>query len=95
MHLIFNYYYCIPAIFISVLDSGGAGSARAPPEFGGLEKRTEREIDNLLLQAPLDLKRYTALINDPSNRFPMIKLIYSEKSTKFWEISTLLLTGTT
>ena len=25
-------------------------------KFGGSEKRTEREIDNLLLQAPLDLK---------------------------------------
>ena len=42
----------------SGVDSGGAGDARAPPEFGGLEKRTEREIDNLLLQAPLDLKSY-------------------------------------
>ena len=51
MHLIFNYYYCIPAIFISVLGSGGAGSARAAPKFGGLEKRTERETDYLLMMS--------------------------------------------
>ena len=30
--------------------------ALAPPEFGVLEKRTEREIDSLLLSAPPDLK---------------------------------------
>ena len=42
----------------SGVDSGGAGGDRAPPEFGGLEKRTEREIDHLLLEAPLDLKSY-------------------------------------
>ena len=31
----------------------GAEGALAPPEFGGSEKRTERETDNLLLiQAP-------------------------------------------
>ena len=35
--------------------------ARAPPEFGGSERRTEREIDNQLLQAPLDLKSYPRL----------------------------------
>ena len=33
----------------SVVDSGGPGSARALQEFGGSEKRIEREIDNLLL----------------------------------------------
>ena len=42
----------------SGVDSEGAGGARAPPEFGGSEKRIEREIDNLLLRAPLDLKSY-------------------------------------
>ena len=42
----------------SGVDSGGAGGDRAPPEFGDLEKRTEREIDYLLLEAPLDLKSY-------------------------------------
>ena len=35
---------------------GGAGDALAPPEFGALEKRTEREIDSLLLSAPPCLK---------------------------------------
>ena len=30
----------------------GAGGALAPPEFGGSEKRTERETDSLLLIAP-------------------------------------------
>ena len=40
------------------VDSGDVGGARAPPESGGSEKRTEREIDNLLLQAPLDLNSY-------------------------------------
>ena len=37
----------------SAVDSGGA-----PLEFEGSEKRTEREINNLLIQAPLDLKSY-------------------------------------
>ena len=35
---------------------GGAEGALAPPEFGVLEKKTEREIDSLLLSAPPDLK---------------------------------------
>ena len=35
---------------------GGAEGALAPPEFGGLEKRTERETDNLLLIAPPESK---------------------------------------
>ena len=42
----------------STVDSGGAGGARDPPEFWGSEKKIEREIGNLLLQAPLDLKNY-------------------------------------
>ena len=46
---------------VSVVDSGDADGARAPPEFKGSEKRTEREIDNLLLQAPLDLESYLRL----------------------------------
>ena len=32
------------------------GGALAPKEFGVSEKRTEREIDSLLLSAPSDLK---------------------------------------
>ena len=42
-----------------LVDSGGAGSARATPVFEGQKKRTERELDNLLLltlQEPLDWK---------------------------------------
>ena len=35
---------------------GGAGGALAPPEFVVLENRAEREIDSLLISAPLDLK---------------------------------------
>ena len=35
---------------------GGAEGALAPPEFGGSERRTERETDNLLLLAPPELK---------------------------------------
>ena len=34
-------------INISNVDSGGAVEARALLEFGGSEKRTEREIDSL------------------------------------------------
>ena len=34
---------------------GGAGGTLAPPAFGVLEKRTEREMDSLLLSAPPDL----------------------------------------
>ena len=33
------------------VDSGGAGSAKAPLEFGGSEKRIEREIEKPLLNA--------------------------------------------
>ena len=35
---------------------GGAGVALAPPDLGVSERRTEREIDSLLLSAPPDLK---------------------------------------
>ena len=38
------------------VDSGDAGSAKAPPEVGGSEKRIEREIDSLLLRASHDFK---------------------------------------
>ena len=34
---------------------GGAGGALAPPEFGVSEKRTEREMDSLLLSEPQGL----------------------------------------
>ena len=34
----------------------GAEGALVPPEFGGSEKRTERETDNLLLIAPPESK---------------------------------------
>ena len=57
-------------ISASAVDIGGAGGARAlpnsvgaPTEFWGLEKETERETDNLLLRAPLDLKTYLRLCN--------------------------------
>ena len=33
---------------------GGAGGAISPSKFGVAEKRTEREIDSLLLSAPPD-----------------------------------------
>ena len=39
---------------LSLEGEGGAGEA--PPEFGVSEKRTEREMDSLLLPAPPDLK---------------------------------------
>ena len=48
-------------VFLVGVDIGGAGGARAPPKFRGSEKRTETEIDNLLLQAPLVLKSYLRL----------------------------------
>ena len=35
---------------------GGTGGTLAPPEFKVSEKRTEREIDSLLLSAPPNLK---------------------------------------
>ena len=35
---------------------GGSERALASPEFGGSEKRTERETDNLLLIAPPESK---------------------------------------
>ena len=35
---------------------GGAEGALVPPEFGGSERRTERETDNLLLLAPPESK---------------------------------------
>ena len=34
------------------VDSRGAGGARAPSEFGGSEKRTEREIDSINKSTP-------------------------------------------
>ena len=35
---------------------GGSEGALAPPEFGGSEKRTEGETDNVLLIAPPESK---------------------------------------
>ena len=45
----------MPTLYIcsSGVDSGDAEGARAHPEFGGSENRIERDIDNLLLRAPL------------------------------------------
>ena len=43
-------------IVIRAVVRGGAGGALAPPEFGVSDKRTERELDSLLLLAPPDLK---------------------------------------
>ena len=44
--------------------------ARAPTKFVGTEKGTEREVDNLSLRAPLDLKSYPhpSLIPHPEFR---------------------------
>ena len=42
--------------------SGGAGDALATPEFGVLEKRTEREIDSLLLSAPPRFENLTTAL---------------------------------
>lgn len=39
----------------SAVDSGDAGALTSHPNIGGSEKGIEREIDNLLLKAPLDL----------------------------------------
>jgi hypothetical protein len=39
-----------------VRGGAGAGGALAPSEFGVSGKRTEREIDSLLLSAPPDFK---------------------------------------
>ena len=47
--------------FHGVIDSKGAGVARAPQEFGSSENRTEREIDNLTASTPGFEKLYTAL----------------------------------
>ena len=40
------------------VDSWDAKGTRAPTKFWGSEKRREREIDNLLLRASLDLESY-------------------------------------
>ena len=37
-------------------EGGGAGEALTPQKFGGSEKGTEREIDNLQLLAPPESK---------------------------------------
>ena len=39
----------------SPVEGGGTGGA---PESGGSENRTDRNLNNLLLQAPLDSKSY-------------------------------------
>ena len=50
--------------FGSAVDSGGAGGARAPPEFGGSEKgrsliSAHQSLAITVIQpAPLDLKSY-------------------------------------
>ena len=36
----------------STVDSGGAGGARATPEFGGSEKRTERDRQSITTSTP-------------------------------------------
>ena len=50
-------------MFISMLvnvfdESSSVDSGGATPEFEGSEQRTERDINNILLKAPLDLKNY-------------------------------------
>ena len=43
-------------VMVRAVVRGVAGGAFVPPEFGVSEKRTERELDSLLLLAPTDLK---------------------------------------
>ena len=51
-----NFTTHISIMMDNTVDSGGlVATARASPYFRGLEKRTEREIHNLLLLAPQDL----------------------------------------
>ena len=38
IHLLLNVEFGLLVTFFSAVDSGGAGVARAPPEFGGSEK---------------------------------------------------------
>ena len=40
IHLLLNVEFGLLVTFFSTVDSGGAGVARAPPEFGGSEKLT-------------------------------------------------------
>ena len=50
--------YNIICTTLTMVDTNGRAvvTGGAPPDFGVLEKRTEREIDSLLLSAPSDLK---------------------------------------
>ena len=50
-----DYIYMITIYYYSAVDSGGAGGARAPPEFGGSEKG-QSLISAYRSLAPLDLK---------------------------------------
>ena len=43
-------------LFPGAVVRGGTGGTLTPPEFRVSERRTEREIDSLLLSAPPDLK---------------------------------------
>ena len=60
----------------------GAEGALAPPEFGGLERRTERETDNLLLLAPPRIKILTWSLHFYFTDF-LIEAINSNSKTTF------------
>jgi hypothetical protein len=47
-----------PVLTQALLDSGDAGNARVPSEFGVQKRGQKKAIDNLLLRAPLNLKSY-------------------------------------
>ena len=54
----------------SGVDSEGAGGARAPPEFGGSEKRIEREIgESIRTSTPGFEKLCTVLCKHLAARF--------------------------
>ena len=57
------------------VDSGGAGGARVPPELGGSEKTTEREIDkSITTSIPGFEKPSTALTPDVLTNLPKSKV---------------------
>ena len=53
-----NYHEYNMICTTTMVDTNGKAvvTGGAPPDFGVSEKRTEREIDSLLLSAPSDLK---------------------------------------
>ena len=64
---------------LSGVDSRGAGGATAPPEFGGSEKRTEREIDSIDKSNPEFEKQSMALYRKQHLHVPK-----ESKKVDFW-----------